>query len=218
MKLLHNQMDVLEKELEQLPPNHRIAFAAACCERLYPNCGPVEREIKQRFPKESNSLRKALDKIWMFLASKEVGEEEIRQQISFCEQLRANFEEDPSSPYYETMRYIAEAQNAIYTIHSTLELCLKPSIWNAISVVEHVEDTLYMYLDAEMDKNDPHWRQKPLLETRNIIANHPFSVREMAKESEDLQFLKENLTLNLRILEWLRTSFDNEGKSIIDLC
>ena len=40
----------------------------------------------------------------------------------------------------------------------------------------------------------------------------------MAKQSEDLQCLKEIPTLNREILDWLRTSFDNDGKSLIDLC
>jgi uncharacterized protein len=38
----------------------------------------------------------------------------------------------------------------------------------------------------------------------------------MAKENEDLQRLKEVETLEPEFLQWLRTSFDNSGKSIMD--
>jgi hypothetical protein len=38
----------------------------------------------------------------------------------------------------------------------------------------------------------------------------------MAKENEDLQRLKEVEMLEPEFLQWLRTSFDNGGKSIID--
>jgi hypothetical protein len=31
------EFDPLEKELEDLPGLHRVAFAAACCERMVPN-------------------------------------------------------------------------------------------------------------------------------------------------------------------------------------
>ncbi|MEZ2250370.1 hypothetical protein [Microcoleus sp.] len=49
------------------------------------------------------------------------------------------------------------------------------------------------------------------------MASHPFAVREMAKEAEDLQRLKETETLTRDFLEWLRTSSHNNGKSLIDL-
>ncbi len=49
-----------------------------------------------------------------------------------------------------------------------------------------------------------------------MIANHPLAVRELAKENEDLQRLKEAKTLDCELLKWLRTSFNNDGKSIID--
>ncbi len=49
------------------------------------------------------------------------------------------------------------------------------------------------------------------------IACHPLAVREMAKQSKDLRFLKQAEKLNPDFVEWLRTSFDNDGKSLIDL-
>jgi hypothetical protein len=39
----------------------------------------------------------------------------------------------------------------------------------------------------------------------------------MAKQSEDLRFLKQAEKLNPDFVEWLCTSFDNDGKSLIDL-
>jgi uncharacterized protein len=39
----------------------------------------------------------------------------------------------------------------------------------------------------------------------------------MAKQSEDLQRLKQAEELDRDFVEWLRTSFDNDGKSLIDL-
>ena len=44
-----------------------------------------------------------------------------------------------------------------------------------------------------------------------------FAVRELTKQSEDLQRLKEAETLDRDFLEWLRTSFGNNGRSKIDL-
>jgi hypothetical protein len=61
------------------------------------------------------------------------------------------------------------------------------------------------------------WDKKTLAEQRKEVVIHPFTVREMTKQSEDLQQLKETGTLDRNFLEWLRTSFDNGGKSLIDL-
>ncbi len=55
------------------------------------------------------------------------------------------------------------------------------------------------------------------LEHKKEIASHPFVVREKAKQNEDFQQLKEVETLDRDFLEWLCTSFDNGGKSLLDL-
>jgi hypothetical protein len=38
------------------------------------------------------------------------------------------------------------------------------------------------------------------------VASHPFTIREMAKQSKELQRLKESEALDQDFLEWLRTS------------
>jgi Protein of unknown function (DUF416) len=49
------------------------------------------------------------------------------------------------------------------------------------------------------------------------ISNHPFTLREIAKQTEDLQKLREADRLSPELLEWLRTSSYNNAKSLIDL-
>ena len=51
----------------------------------------------------------------------------------------------------------------------------------------------------------------------DYILNHPFAIREIAKQKEDLQRLKDVETLEPELLEWLRTTSYNNGKSLIDL-
>lgn len=206
MRLKYGELDILEKELEKLSPLHRIAFAAACCERLYPNYGVIVREVKQMLPDEPNHTRIALNKIWRYLAGENVDAATFRQLISDCEGYR----------YYEDI-YNAEAQRALGAIIFTLELCLKPTVQNTISVLKEVKDTLYEYIDYEMDNKYSDWNEKTPSEIRNIVSSHPFTIREMNKQSEDLKRLKEIPTLNREILDWLRNSFENNGKSLVDL-
>ena len=61
------------------------------------------------------------------------------------------------------------------------------------------------------------WQKKPFAEIAKEIASHPFTIREMAKQSEDLQRLKEVESLEEGFLEWLRTSSYNNGTSLIYL-
>ncbi|MEH1887011.1 DUF416 family protein [Nostoc sp.] len=59
--------------------------------------------------------------------------------------------------------------------------------------------------------------QKSHKQVLEVIANHPFTIREMAKQSEDLQHLQETPTLTTEFLQRLRTSSENGGKSLLDL-
>lgn len=54
----------LEKELEELFPFHQIAFAASCCERLFPFYKTFSETDNWG---DSSVLRKALDKVWQIL-------------------------------------------------------------------------------------------------------------------------------------------------------
>jgi hypothetical protein len=72
------------------------------------------------------------------------------------------------------------------------------------------------FIQYEEEDRDPNWYQK-LEEPSVTFASHPLAVREMAKQQEDLQRLKEVETLEQDFLEWLRTSYDNDGKSVIDV-
>ncbi|MGE5658460.1 MAG: DUF416 family protein [Actinomycetota bacterium] len=59
--------------------------------------------------------------------------------------------------------------------------------------------------------------ERALKDIHDELANHPLTIRERTKQNEDLRCLKEIETLDRDFLEWLRTSFDNAGRSLIDL-
>lgn len=207
MNLKYDQLDILEKELETLPTLHRIAFTAACCERLFPNYDIFLREIREQDWNEQDPMRIALDEIWEFLAGKEVDVARFRQLLSNCEKYPYGYENEET----------AETQRAAWSVSYTLELCLDPTPPHAISVARQVHETLFEYLDCEMCESDEYWENKSHEEIKEIIANHPFTVREMAKQSEDLQRLKETSTLSPDFLQWLRTSSENGGISLLNL-
>lgn len=210
MNLNFHDFNTLEKELEELPPFHRIAFAASCCERLLPNyCAFAREEGWGKF----TVLRTGVDEVWQILGGKPVNVTEIRQLIENCIEVVPDADDVSESSYY-----IPEAQEAASAIGITLELCLDPAPKNAIWVAQAVKETLFTFVDWIEESKDPTgWREKRYAEMTKEIANHPFSVREIAKQREDLQRLKEVETLDREFLEWLRTSSYNNGKSLIDL-
>lgn len=208
MNLDFYNLDVLEKELEKLPPLHRIAFAASICERMLP--------IYQTFSQQEgwgNSvvLIEALDEVWQILQGKPVDEPKIRQLIEDCGNAA------PHSDYVMKSRYDFEAQLTCSAIRSTLEACSDCNSQHFIDVMEFVRDTINGFLISRKDDADPNWYKKSLQEQEEYVSSHALAKQEIAKEQEDLQRLKEVETLDREFLESLRTSFNNSGRSLIDL-
>jgi len=209
MNLQLYEFDVLEAELTGLSPVHRLAFAASCCERLLPNYSLVKQEDGWGDP---SILRNALNEVWSFLEGQPVNAKQIRQLLKVCD------EAVPNADYVSGSQYDVEAQEAASAICFTLEACFAPTPKNIIKVAKCVMNTIDGYLSAMKDIEDPNWcNEKSFEDQKKEFTNHPFAMREIAKQSEDLQGLKNVGKLDRKFLQWLRTSFDNQGKSLIDL-
>ncbi|MEH1887015.1 DUF416 family protein [Nostoc sp.] len=206
MNLKYGEFDILERELEALAPMHQVAFAAACCERLYPHYDIYLRTIREDDWDGEDLFRVALDEIWKFLAGKKVDASRFRQLYSDCDQSYPSDYENVETP---------EGQRAADAILNTLELCLDPSVRQTILVAKQIYQTLFEYIDYLTCESEDENSED--ISEEEIVTNHPFTVREMAKQSEDLQRLRETPTLTGEFLQWLRTSSENGGKSLLDL-
>ena len=69
-------------ELFNLPPTHRIAFAASCAERLFPNYVAFSRDANWGNPQQ---LREALDAVWSHLSGNPLTPSAARKLIKQCE-------------------------------------------------------------------------------------------------------------------------------------
>lgn len=205
MNLNFEDFDTLKKELEAIPPLHRLAFASSLCERLLPNYSAFAREAGCGDP---SLLRIALDEVWQILQGKSLDEPKINQLIEDCSNAPPNGDDTYDS------HYLPEAEVALIAITNTLYLCFDPSPERTVGVAMQAEETFFSFISLlECDS----WDKKTLIEQTKEIATHPFTVREMAKQSEDLQRLKEVESLEEGFLEWLRTSSHNNGTSLIGL-
>lgn len=209
MNLDFFELNVLEKELEQISAFHRIAFAASCCERLFPNYCVFAREEKWGNP---SVLRNALDEIWDGLEKRTFDAAKISALIEDC------LAEAPDSDDVAISAYDFEAQSVVAAICCTLKACLDPEPKLILKVEAPLGDTLFTGVELIEESKAPlAWDVKTLEDKFKIITSNPLSVREIAKQKEDLQRLKEAETLEPELLEWLRVTSHNNGKSLIDL-
>lgn len=200
MNLRFYDFKSLSEEIEKLPPLHRIAFAASCCERLLPNYNAFWREEQWGNP---SILRTSLDEIWEILQGKPV-------DVNTIERLKKESYADDVVPHSDDFSgYVGEAQEAASAIYYTLNACQDSTSEMVVKVSKCIAFTLEFFKDW-----DETLENQELLEA---IARHPFAIREMAKQNQDLQKLREADTLDPELLEWLRTSSCNNGKSLINL-
>ncbi|GAA6617116.1 DUF416 family protein [Scytonema sp. NUACC26] len=210
MNLHLYNFDALEKELEGLSPLHRIAFAASCCQRLLLNYNAFSHQENWGNP---SVLRTALDEVWQILQGKPVDAALIRRLIEDCSDVIPDSDEFTSP----NLIYDVEAQEAAIAICNTLEACLDPTPEQIIKVATCVTNTIDAFVPHKDKSFNVSESKVGLEKLQEAIGSHPVAVREMAKQSEDLQRLNQAEKLDRDFVEWLRTSFDNDGKSLIDL-
>lgn len=210
MNLKFFEYDTLEEELKQIPIPHQLAFAASICERLLPNYKAFCQNLVEPWG-DPSVPREALDEVWRILAGKPL-------EPVLVSQLRDECGRDdifPDSLDFGDDSY--EPQETLMAIRATLAACIEPDLQLIIRVVEHARNTIDAYIPYK-DENFQLTLEKDGKEKYyEAIANHPFALREIAKETEDLQRLKATQTLDRDVLEWLCTSSKNNGKSLIDL-
>ncbi|MEZ2250369.1 DUF416 family protein [Microcoleus sp.] len=110
------EFDTLEQELEYLPDIHRIAFAAACCERVLPNYSAFCRMVNWGNP---GVPRAAIGEVWQILQGKPVDAERINQLREDCGR------EDVFPDTLDFGDDCLEPQEALIAIRGTLVACIE---------------------------------------------------------------------------------------------
>jgi uncharacterized protein len=199
----------LEKELKKLHLFHQIAFAAACCERMLPNYNYFCRLENFGNPEIP---RAALNEVWQYL---EQGSSPDAARIDELIEDCGNEDIFPDAMDFGGACY--EAQETLLAIRMTLRVYLDATVDNVSQVAIHARNIISAYVPDSGEPYNVTWEKDGKERYCRTIASHPFAIRELAKESEDLQRLKQAQTLDRELLEWLRISFNNDGKSLIDL-
>ena len=205
----------LEQTLKSMTDLHKLAFMASTIERLLPIYIFFSEQVKWGNP---DCLRNALDTIWEIVGGKQIDASKISQLLECTE-----------AAIHDGDRFgggcCFEAQEAAISIIGTLEILLK--IKNSqksklfisqelTRVVQHVENILFSFIDyLEYSKNPNSWTKKSLDDRASEIKSHFLMIREITKQSEDLQRLTTIKFIDLHFIDSLRGS--NDGKCAIDI-
>jgi uncharacterized protein YjaG (DUF416 family) len=124
MSILQCDEDALSRQLEKLPSQLRVAFAAACAERQMPNYFRFTKATGRGTPE---CLVRALCDLWDEIEGRSVAESELRAQLDLCLRLFPEEEQGDSG----RLGYIAEdaVATVAYAIRARLESGVQDVIW-----------------------------------------------------------------------------------------
>ena len=190
------EFETLAKELETLPHFHKVAFAASCCERMLPTHNLFSEVYDWGDPTIPLAT---LDQVWLILQGKPIDPLVIEKFFDDC----GHENVFPDDLDYGGIECYC-AQETLSAICETLKAILKNNLESIITVAEYTRNIVEMQIkDKDYDKE--------------YVASHLLALQEIAKETEDLQRLKQTPTLDPDFLQLLRTSFVREGKNLISL-
>lgn len=205
--LYYSERNIIEKELKLLSPLHRLAFAASICERFLGNYSAYVKENGHGNP---IVLRNALDEAWLVVQGNSANAETINRLIEDCEALPPDEDDDGT--------YMYEASMTCSAICYMLSACLEPTPQNIAQVAYMAKDIVFETIEVERDIANPGCSENMTFdEMKKDAANHPFWIKEAAKQNNDFQKLKEVKILDQKFIESFRKSCVSDGKSMIDL-
>lgn len=172
MNLPFFDLNALEQELKELPHLHRVAFAAAICERMLPNYNAFSRMKNWGNP---SVPRKALDEIWQILQGKPADIAKVYQLRQECG-CKGFF---PDSNEFCDSYYLFEAQETLFAIRATLQNFLDSDLQNIIQVVKCARfNTIesFIYATDKSFKASPHEDELEVVALAIDIQHIPFDI------------------------------------------
>jgi uncharacterized protein YjaG (DUF416 family) len=182
--------ELLGKDLSALSKERRVAFCAACCQRMLPNY--------QKFSKiegwgRPEVLTTALAEVWRFLDGTLFAKDRVDDLANGCQEAAPDTEEF-------TSLYTSSALDAASALVETLRCCDDGDPRHGVIVGTAARDSVDMYVQMR-DQLDP---SSPALEA--TILQDPLMQREIEKQRSDVVSLKTAPTLSHEVLLRLRES------------
>jgi len=194
----------LEKRLFELSHIQRLAFAASCCERAFPNYVVFAQLARWGNPAV---FRTSLNAAWDVIEGSRavlVEHPTLEQQ---CESLTPDLD-DFSTPDIDVQA--AAGQEAAFMIRLLLQFCEDSEPSYALRIATFSRDTIDMYVQVleNLDPVDPQLNEK--------IAQHPLMLDELQRQEADLRRLATLMASDE--MKSFRILVANPEKSNIGLC
>ncbi|WP_137940382.1 DUF416 family protein [Chitinivorax sp. B] len=192
---------VLKARLSKLGDKQQLAFGALCCERLIPNYLMFQQDAGWG---DNVPVRKALDCVWAYLHDQTPSSQEIKNATASCESAAPNSEDFASL-------YVTSAQDACFAVCSLLDYLFKNDVDRVVQVATYATDSVDLYVQEieGMEPNDPQLEQK--------ILAHRLMQRELTQQEADLKAIELAPSLSQEFLAQRKASWNNNGKSNLDL-
>ncbi len=185
---------LVRSAVTNLPHQHRIAFGALCCERLF---GSYSAFVQDMDWGDEALLRRVIDLIWQLVQDPIVTDEVVRSAISACEAGA------PDADEFDSL-YTGPAQNAVFAICSTLDYVLSHQVERLVQTSSFAIDTVDLFVQELEDMPTI----SPGLESR--ISDHSLMQREILRQMDDLQFLSGDISPSeIRVRAQTKGSIEN---------
>jgi uncharacterized protein YjaG (DUF416 family) len=189
-----NNFDIqaLQLELDKLPPSHRIAFAASCCERLVPEHASLS--LNPSYGRYAKS-RADLDQIWELLSGKALPLGVLRTGLRYWEDDCAETEDFARCRKAELLC----GSRAVLKTSQCLE---DGSSERAAQVAAHVLAAISMFIRCV--------NSTLLSDVADKTQSHPMFLDEIQRQQELLEALGESCGLDASVApkEWFHPPAD----------
>lgn len=193
-KKLANQLSLLDNK-------RKLAFCASCCQRLLPNYSAFVRDTGWG---DAAPLKDALEFIWSSVSGHSAVSSVVEKFLELCERVI------PDGDDFESL-YVSFAQDACLSICATLDFLIDNDLGKAVLAGMYATDSVDLYVQEieNMDSRDPDLEHK--------ILTHTLMQRELRKQQEDLNVIKNAAVLDDIFIATLKESWGNNGRSNLDL-
>ena len=191
----------LEQRLRHLKHKHQLVFAASCCNRTLPSYGAFSREANWG---NFEVIQNAVEYVWNHLEGEAMSIDNLDE---YLEQIQENIPDlDEVTNELATWGH----DSALVAFHMlcnarnhAIEDVVACGTWSYDSV-----DT-FVQMKEHMDPSDP--------ELEIMIASHPVVQRELAQQHYVLEALEKQSELTVAAAMSIRYSWNNAGRSNIDI-
>lgn len=182
----------LARDLRNVSARHRVAFSAACCERAVAN---FESYAKDANVRDSGAVRQTLDETWAFISHQRAVLDVLVLREACETQL---------PPTRDNHALASAAADAIQMLDLLLQQVTDPQAELSARIAGWAQASIDGYLQMGSSRVS----DLDALESADLMQ------RELSRQAADLEWLKNQLTLDSSALEFLRSRAAADGASL----